>query len=54
MFWAIAMIVSLVVVGLVVDNKILFVAAAFVFGIASFANVPAMQLRVMNHIGGKG
>ncbi|MCG9690461.1 MFS transporter [Vibrio sp. Isolate22] len=53
MFWAIAMIASLVVVGLVVDNKILFVAAAFVFGIASFANVPAMQLRVMNH-GGEG
>ncbi|MEZ8392946.1 MFS transporter [Vibrio cyclitrophicus] len=53
MFWAIAMIVSLVVVGLVVDNKILFVAAAFVFGITSFANVPAMQLRVMNH-GGEG
>ncbi|WKY60694.1 MFS transporter [Vibrio sp. SNU_ST1] len=53
MLWAIAMIVSLVVVGLVVDNKILFVAAAFIFGIASFANVPAMQLRVMNH-GGEG
>ncbi|PSU36255.1 MFS transporter [Photobacterium lutimaris] len=53
MFWAVAMIASLIVVGLVVDNKILFVAAAFVFGIASFANVPAMQLRVMNH-GGEG
>ncbi|WP_135383503.1 MFS transporter [Vibrio tasmaniensis] len=53
MFWAVAMIVSLVVVGLVVDNKILFVTAAFIFGIASFANVPAMQLRVMNH-GGEG
>ncbi|MGF1745718.1 MFS transporter [Vibrio minamisatsumaniensis] len=53
MFWAIAMIVSLVIVGLVVGNKILFVAAAFVFGVASFANVPAMQLRVMNH-GGEG
>ncbi len=53
MFWAVAMIVSLLVVGLVVDNKILFVAAAFVFGIASFANVPAMQLRVMKH-GGEG
>ncbi|MEL0607401.1 MFS transporter [Vibrio echinoideorum] len=53
MFWAVAMIVSLVVVGLVVDNKTLFVAAAFIFGIASFANVPAMQLRVMNH-GGEG
>jgi DHA1 family inner membrane transport protein len=53
MFWAIAMIVSLFTVGLVVDNKILFVVAAFVFGVASFANVPAMQLRVMKH-GGEG
>ncbi len=53
MFWAVAMIASLVAVGIVVDNKILFVAAAFIFGIASFANVPAMQLRVMNH-GGEG
>ena len=53
MFWAVAMIISLIVVGLVVDNKILFVAAAFIFGIASFANVPSMQLRVMNH-GGEG
>ncbi|MGF1823480.1 MFS transporter [Vibrio splendidus] len=53
MFWAVAMIASLIAVGLVVDNKILFVAAAFIFGIASFANVPAMQLRVMNH-GGEG
>ncbi|MGF1716028.1 MFS transporter [Photobacterium chitinilyticum] len=53
MFWAVAMIVSLAFVGLVVDNKILFVTAAFIFGIASFANVPAMQLRVMNH-GGEG
>ncbi|KJG10073.1 MFS transporter [Photobacterium kishitanii] len=52
-FWAIAMILSLIAVGLVVDNKILFVIAAFIFGIASFANVPAMQLRVMNH-GGEG
>ncbi|MFT5789498.1 MAG: DHA1 family inner membrane transport protein [Shewanella sp.] len=53
MFWAIAMIVSLIIVGLVIDNQILFVVALFVFGIASFANVPAMQLRVMNH-GGEG
>jgi len=53
MFWAIAMIVSLLVVGMVVENKILFVAAAFIFGITSFANVPAMQLRVMKH-GGEG
>ncbi|MGF1806449.1 MFS transporter [Aliivibrio sifiae] len=53
MFWAVAMIISLVAVGLVVDNKILFIITAFIFGIASFANVPAMQLRVMNH-GGEG
>ncbi|GIC77970.1 MFS transporter [Moritella sp. F3] len=53
LFWAIAMILSLVLVGLVIDNEILFVIAAFIFGIASFANVPAMQLRVMNH-GGEG
>lgn len=53
LFWAVAMILSLVVVGLTVDNMILFVIAAFIFGIASFANVPAMQLRVMNH-GGEG
>ena len=53
MFWAIAMIVSLIIVGLVIDNPILLIVALFVFGIASFANVPAMQLRVMNH-GGEG
>lgn len=53
MFWAVAMIVSLVVVGLVLGDKILFVAAVFIFGLASFANVPAMQLRVMSH-GGEG
>ncbi|GEK15343.1 MFS transporter [Aliivibrio fischeri] len=53
MFWAIAMVVSLIAVGLTIDNKLLFVVAAFIFGITSFANVPAMQLRVMNH-GGEG
>ncbi len=53
MFWAIAMVVSLIAVGLTIDNKLLFVVAAFIFGVASFANVPAMQLRVMNH-GGEG
>tara|TARA_Y100001956_G_C4128832_1_gene192174 strand:+ start:3059 stop:4234 length:1176 start_codon:yes stop_codon:yes gene_type:complete len=53
MIWATAMIVSLLLVGASVENQWLFVASAFVFGIASFANVPAMQLRVMNH-GGEG
>lgn len=51
--WVVVMIASLIFVGLVIDNKVLFVIAAFVFGIASFANVPAMQLRVMQH-GGDG
>ncbi len=53
LFWAIAMIASLLLVGVFTDNKILFVAASFIFGIASFANVPSMQLRVMNN-GGDG
>ncbi|ABV35279.1 conserved hypothetical MFS transporter [Shewanella sediminis HAW-EB3] len=51
MFWTLAMIVTLLLVGFTVENKLLFIASAFLFGIASFANVPAMQLRVMNHGG---
>ncbi|GLS84951.1 MFS transporter [Paraferrimonas haliotis] len=53
MFWASAMIASLVLVGLLEGNSYAFVAAVFVFGVAAFANVPSMQLRVMNH-GGDG
>ena len=53
LFWSVAMVLSLIVVGLVSENQWLFVVASFIFGIASFANVPAMQLRVMKH-GGKG
>lgn len=53
LFWAVAMIASLIAVGLLVRSPVLFVAATFVFGIASFANVPAMQIRVMNN-GGEG
>jgi DHA1 family inner membrane transport protein len=45
--WPAAMIVSLVVVGLVAPFKWPFLAAAFGFGVASFANVPPMQMRVM-------
>ena len=48
-FWPAAMIVSLIVVGLLAPFKWPFVAAAFVFGIASFANVPPMQMRVMKY-----
>src|SRR5260370_35022589 len=43
------MIFSLIVVGLLAAFKGPFVAAAFVFGIASFANVPPMQMRVMKY-----
>jgi DHA1 family inner membrane transport protein len=47
--WPAAMVASLIVVGLVAPFKWLFLAAAFVFGIASFANVPPMQMRVMKY-----
>src|ERR1700730_7948224 len=47
--WPAAMIVSLVAVGLVAPFKWPFLAAAFVFGVASFANVPPMQMRVMKY-----
>jgi DHA1 family inner membrane transport protein len=47
--WPAAMIVSLIVAGFVAPFKWPFLAAAFVFGIASFANVPPMQMRVMKY-----
>jgi DHA1 family inner membrane transport protein len=47
--WPAAMIVSLIVVGFVASFKWPFLAAAFVFGVASFANVPPMQMRVMKY-----
>jgi len=47
--WPAAMIASLIVVGFVVPFKWPFLAAAFVFGVASFANVPPMQMRVMKY-----
>src|ERR1700687_5654788 len=49
LLWPAAMIMSLIVVGLVAPFKWPFLAAAFVFGIASFANVPPMQMRVMKY-----
>jgi MFS transporter, DHA1 family, inner membrane transport protein len=48
-FWPLAMIASLIVVGLVAKHPVLFVIAAFVFGVMSFANVPPMQMRVMKY-----
>jgi len=47
--WPAAMIVSLIVVGFVTSFRWPFLAAAFVFGVASFANVPPMQMRVMKY-----
>jgi MFS transporter, DHA1 family, inner membrane transport protein len=47
--WPAAMIASLLVVGLVAKQPTLFVIAAFVFGVVSFANVPPMQMRVMKY-----
>src|SRR5258705_9271078 len=47
--WPAAMIVSLIVAGLAAPFKWPFLAAAFVFGVASFANVPPMQMRVMKY-----
>src|SRR6266446_6921276 len=47
--WPAAMIVSLIVVGFVASSKWPFLVAAFVFGVASFANVPPMQMRVMKY-----
>jgi len=49
--WPAAMIAALVIVGLVAPFKLPFVIAAFGFGIVAFANVPSMQMRVMNHGG---
>src|SRR5258708_5784860 len=47
--WPAAMIASLIVAGLVAPFKWPFLAAAFIFGIASFANVPPLQMRVMKY-----
>lgn len=49
--WPLAMSAALIVVGLVASQPYLFVAASFVFGVVSFANVPPMQMRVMKHGG---
>lgn len=46
-----AMIASLVLVGWSTSHVTAFVIASVVFGIASFANVPPMQMRVMHHAG---
>src|SRR5882762_5148169 len=47
--WPAAMILSVIVAGFAASFKFPFLAAAFVFGITSFANVPPMQMRVMKY-----
>ena len=47
--WPAAMIASLIVAGFVAPFKWPFLTAAFVFGIASFANVPPVQMRAMKY-----
>jgi len=49
--WPAAMIIALVIVGFAAPFQWPFVIAAFGFGIVAFANVPSMQMRVMNHGG---
>jgi len=49
MGWPAAMIIMLLILGLVAPYKWAFLAAAFVFGIASFANVAPMQMRVLKY-----
>ncbi len=46
-----AMVISLVIVGFATVNTWVYIAAAILFGVASFANVPPMQMRVMRHSG---
>lgn len=49
LLWPVLMVVSLIVVGLVSSHYWLFMVATFLFGIASFGNVPPLQMNVMKH-----
>lgn len=49
LLWPVLMVASLAVVGLVSDSYWLFMVAAFLFGIASFGNVPPLQMNVLKH-----
>ncbi|GAM62850.1 MFS transporter [Vibrio ishigakensis] len=51
--WLVATIVVLIALGSFASNTTAFIVLAFIFGVVSFAKVPAMQLRVMTH-GGEG
>lgn len=47
--WPIAMIAALVLVGFLAPYKWLFLIAAFIYGVTTFANLPPMQMRVMKY-----
>ncbi|ALP43567.1 MFS transporter [Aeromonas schubertii] len=47
--WPLMTLASMLLVGLVAGSQWLFLGAAFLFGVATFANLPAMQMRVMRH-----
>ncbi|CAM8019361.1 DHA1 family inner membrane transport protein [Atlantibacter hermannii] len=49
LLWPVLMVVSLIVVGLVSSHYWLFMVATFLFGIASFGNVPPLQMSVLKH-----
>lgn len=49
LLWPVLMVVTLVLVGLVSSHYWLFMVATFLFGIASFGNVPPLQMNVMQH-----
>lgn len=49
MFWPLAMILSLALIWFMQGSMWPFAFAAFVFGVASFANVAPMQMRVMKY-----
>ncbi|RPH25531.1 MFS transporter [Buttiauxella warmboldiae] len=49
LLWPLLMVASLVIVGLVSSHYWLFMAATFLFGIASFGNVPPLQMSVLKH-----
>ncbi|CAJ1890562.1 Inner membrane transport protein YdhP [Aeromonas jandaei] len=47
--WPLMTLLSMLLVGTVASYHVLFLGAAFLFGVATFANLPAMQMRVMRY-----
>ncbi|NWE72379.1 MFS transporter [Pseudomonas gingeri] len=47
--WPLAMIAALILVGFLAHYKWLFLVAAFIYGVTTFANLPPMQMRVMKY-----